>query len=90
METQKSDVRTTKTFLLRMSNNHYHKIKAESQRVNVSMTAMLNFIIDDYVTRQKLEENGTAEQRGQHSLRNEGGPTDGLQEHEEGTGQPSA
>jgi len=70
--------------LLRMSTNHYRKIKAESQRVNVSMTAMLNFIIDDYVTRQKLEENGTEQERGQHSLRNEGGSIDGLQKHEEG------
>ena len=55
MEKQKTDVRTTRTFLLRMSNDHYDTLKAESQRINISMTAMLNFIIDDYVQRQKLE-----------------------------------
>lgn len=87
METQKSDVRTTRTFLLRMSNEHYLNIKAESQRVNVSMTAMLNFIIDDFVKRQKIED-GTEQQQGAgNALRDEGRSTDGLQEQEQGGGQ---
>lgn len=86
METQKSDVRTTRTFLLRMSNEHYLNIKAESQRVNVSMTAMLNFIIDDFVKRQKIED-GTEQENGGNSLRDEGRSVDDFQEQQERGGQ---
>ena len=51
------------------------------------MTAMLNFMIDDYVKRQKLEENGTEQERQERALRNEGEPVDGFQEQEQGGGQ---
>ena len=67
MDQPKSDAKQTKTFLLRMSESHYDNLKAESQRINVSMTAMLNFIIDDYVKRQKPN-NGTEQDHGTDSV----------------------
>jgi len=44
--------------LLRMSNRHYDVVKSESQRMNISVTAMLNFIISDFVERLKINDDG--------------------------------
>jgi len=44
--------------LLRMSNRHYDIVKSESQRMNISVTAMLNFIISDFVKRLKINDDG--------------------------------
>ncbi len=41
-----------------MSKTNYDYIKAESQRMNVSMTAYLNFLLDSFINRQTLN-NGT-------------------------------
>lgn len=49
---------TQRKILLRMSNRHYEAVKSESQRMNVSVTAMLNFIISDFVKRLNLNEDG--------------------------------
>ena len=60
METQKTQSKTQKPkeILLRMSNNHFRIIKSESQRMNVSVTALMNVIIDNYVKSLKINENG--------------------------------
>ena len=42
-----------------MSKNNYDYIKAESQRMNVSMTAYLNFLLDSFINRQNLNLDGT-------------------------------
>ena len=55
MEKQKIEQEQRK-ILLRMSNRHYDIVKSESQRMNISVTAMLNFIISDFVKRLKLND----------------------------------
>jgi len=57
MEEQKTELEQRK-ILLRMSNRHYDVVKSESQRMNISVTAMLNFIISDFVKRLKLNDDG--------------------------------
>jgi len=57
MEKQKIEQEQRK-ILLRMSNRHYDIVKSESQRMNISVTAMLNFIISDFVKRLKLNDDG--------------------------------
>jgi len=57
MEEQKLEQEQRK-ILLRMSNRHYDIVKSESQRMNISVTAMLNFIISDFVKRLKLNDDG--------------------------------
>lgn len=57
MEKQKTEQEQRK-ILLRMSNRHYDIVKSESQRMNISVTAMLNFIISDFVKRLKLNDDG--------------------------------
>jgi hypothetical protein len=42
-----------------MSKTNYDYIKAESQRMNVSMTAYLNFLLDSFINRQNLNLDGT-------------------------------
>lgn len=42
-----------------MSKTNYDYIKAESQRMNVSMTAYLNFLLDNFINRQNLNLDGT-------------------------------
>lgn len=57
MDKQKIE-QTQRKILLRMSSRHYESVKSESQRMNVSVTAMLNFIISDFVKRLNLNEDG--------------------------------
>ena len=52
-DSQSPSKNPTTRFLLRMSKNNYDYIKAESQRMNVSMTAYLNFLLDNFINRQK-------------------------------------
>jgi hypothetical protein len=58
MSKQNNESQTTR-FLLRMSNSHYDYIKAESQRMSVSMTSFINIIVDNFINRQKLKNDGT-------------------------------
>jgi hypothetical protein len=37
-----------------MSEAHHQALKKESQRINVSVTALINFIINDYIEKFKI------------------------------------
>ena len=53
-ESSKKENKETTSLLLRMSTESYLVVKSESQRINVSVTSMINFIIADFVKRQKI------------------------------------
>lgn len=56
-----NDVPTTR-FLLRMSKVNYDFLKAESQRMSISMTSLMNVIIDNFVKSQNPNSYGKESQ----------------------------
>ncbi len=55
MQEQKNDVNPQKQFPLRMSEAHFQALKKESQRINVSVTALINFLIHDFIQNLKIQ-----------------------------------
>jgi hypothetical protein len=57
MPEQSNDVLTTR-FLLRMSKANYNALKQESQRMSISMTSLINVILDNFVKSQNPQNDG--------------------------------
>lgn len=49
MDEQNNDAYPMTRFLLRMTRTNYDAIKKESQRMGVSMTSLINVIVDNHV-----------------------------------------
>jgi predicted HicB family RNase H-like nuclease len=58
MDEPKNNANPQKMFPLRMSEAHHQALKKESQRINVSVTALINFIINDYLEKFKIQKDG--------------------------------
>jgi len=52
----------SKKFLLRMNPEQYSVLLSESQRINVSVTALVNFIINSFIEKQKIQSDESRQQ----------------------------